>query len=240
MDVSEFQFRRPNPKMKVISRLFWEDGGQAQQAKLFWIKGKEHIVFTDESGSGGTGGFSGACSRGLSPSGFARIIDISDETQPIVVAQLRLEVHDPANCLQMLGDPSNTGYNSHYCTFDRDRNPRMMACSYMKAGIRVFDIRDPFRPREIAYYKPPARRTQFLPGSSQWSETADRTDDFAATEVRWVKHKGETHLWFASADNGFQIVRFTNGIVESIRAADALEKAKRTAAGQDSDDDDGD
>ena len=55
MDISEFQFRRPNPKMKVVGTMFWVDGGQAQQAKPFTYKGKDFLIFTDESGSGGTG-----------------------------------------------------------------------------------------------------------------------------------------------------------------------------------------
>jgi hypothetical protein len=73
MEVSEFQFRRPNPQMKVVSRLFWEDGGQAQQAKLFWYKGKEHVVFTGRIGSGVVRVASVApVPVGSLPSGFAR------------------------------------------------------------------------------------------------------------------------------------------------------------------------
>jgi hypothetical protein len=212
LDVSDIQFRRPDPQIRVISTLFWEDGGQAQQTLPVTIRGRPHLIFTDEAGSGGIGGREGACARGLPPSGFARIIDISDETKPKTIAKLMLEAHDPANCPELLTTPSansSSQYSSHYCTADKAENPKLLACSYFAAGIRVFDIRDPFHPKEIAYYKPPARRTAFLPGSNIWSPTADRTVDFAPTDIRWRKHKGETHLWFSSSDNGFQIVRFT-------------------------------
>jgi hypothetical protein len=212
LDVSDIQFRRPDPQIRIISTLFWEDGGQAQQTLPVTIKGRPHVIFTDEAGAGGIGGRRGACARGLPPSGFARIIDISDERNPRTIAKLMLEAHDPANCPELLTTPDGnrqSDYSSHYCTPDKAENPKMLACSYFGAGIRVFDIRDPFRPKEIAYYKPPARRTAFLPGSSIWSATADRTVDFTPTDIRWRKHKGETHLWFSSADNGFQIVRFT-------------------------------
>jgi hypothetical protein len=36
----------------------------------------------------------------LAPFGFARIIDIGDETNPEIIARLMLEVHDPANGIQ--------------------------------------------------------------------------------------------------------------------------------------------
>jgi hypothetical protein len=237
-DVSDIQFRRPNPQIRVISTLFWEDGGVAQSALPVTIKGRPHIIFADEAagarspaGVDDPGGRLASCARGLPASGFARIIDISDETKPKIVAKLMLEAHDPANCPELLTTPGanrQSDYSAHYCTADKARNPKMVACSYFGAGIRVFDIRDPFHPKEVAYYKPPARRTAFLPGSSIWSPTADRTVDFTPTDIRWRKHKGETHLWFSSADNGFQIVRFTKSRHELL------------GKGKDDDDDDDD
>jgi hypothetical protein len=212
LDVSDIQFRRPNPQLRVISTLFWHgvDGGQAQMTLPVTYHGRAHLIFTDELGSGGAGGRPGACARGVPPDGFARIIDISDERNPKLVSKLMLEVHDPANCPSSVNDPvRGLGYSSHYCNVDKTRNPTMLACSYFEAGLRVFDIRDPFHPREIAYYKPPAQRTAFLPGSNLWAEGRDRTADGTSTQVRFRKHKGETHIWFVSQDNGFQIVRFT-------------------------------
>src|SRR5262249_43963060 len=148
-------------------------------------------IFTDEGGSDGRG-IAASCMRGLPPYGFARIIDISDETRPRIVAKLMLEVHDPDNCPITLLDPADVGggtvnYSAHYCAVDAVSNPTMLACSYRYSGIRVFDIRNPYRPREIAYYKPPAMRTAFLPGSGIWTATRNRTVDHTASAVRFRK-----------------------------------------------------
>jgi hypothetical protein len=181
LDVSDIQFRRPNPQFHVVGTLFWQgvDGGQAQQTLPVTIRGRPHLIFTDEAGSGGVGGREGACARGVPPHGFARILDISDERNPKLVAKLMLEVNDPVHCPVILGDPSGPGfalsYSAHYCNVDRARNPRLLACTYQEAGLRVFDIRDAFRPKEVAYYKPPAQRTKFLPGSRLWAAGVDRT-----------------------------------------------------------------
>ncbi|HZI36737.1 MAG TPA: hypothetical protein VFF24_00420 [Acidimicrobiia bacterium] len=34
-------------------------------------------------------------------------------------------------------------------------DPGIVACSFIASGLRVFDIRDPQHPREIAYFNPP-------------------------------------------------------------------------------------
>jgi hypothetical protein len=258
VDVSDFQFRRPNPQPRVISTLFWKDGGVAQQPNPVTYQGRPHIIFTDETGAGpaptAAAARAAACAQGLPPFGFARIIDISDERNPKIISKLRLEVHDPANCPQFLDDfpPAIAdldfyGYSSHYCTVDRSKNPRMLACGYLGAGLRVFDIRDPFHPREIAYYKPPAQRTAFLPGSALWADyggdsgitNPDRTTDRVQTNMRFHKQKGELHIWFVGQDNGFQIVRFTKSMGELLGAHKGEdEDNKNKGKGKDHDDDD--
>jgi LVIVD repeat len=240
LDISDFQFRRPNPQATTISELFWRDGGVAQQTIPVTYRGRPHLIFTDETGAGPlfSTAFAArveACAQGLAPFGFARIIDISDERNPKIISKLMLEVHDPANCPLTINDFTPDvrdldfyGYSSHYCTVDRANNPRMMACGYLGAGLRVFDIRDPFHPREIAYYKPPAQRTKFLPGSALWADyggdsgitNPDRTTDRVQTNMRFRKHKGELHIWFVGQDNGFQIVRFTKSMRELLGGDD--------------------
>jgi hypothetical protein len=64
------------------------------------------VVSGDESGgNGGVGGAPAACARGASPRGYPNIIDITRETNPKIVAKLRLEVSDPANCALLPPDP---------------------------------------------------------------------------------------------------------------------------------------
>jgi hypothetical protein len=206
------------------------------------IHGRQYVVSTDESGgAGGAGGLAGACARGASPFGYPNIIDITDEKNPTIVAKLKLEVSDAANCSLMVSDPPDIGagtpaYNVERCVANRPNNPTMLACSFQNAGLRVFDISDLSQPKEIAYYKPPAPRAAFLPGSGSWSQGVDLTVDRIAGYARFqkvlpsddkVKGKGngngngshgpQFEIWTVSDGNGFQIVRFSDDFVASHR-----------------------
>ncbi len=236
LDVSDYQFRRPNPQIRIISKLFWDDQGVAEPMYPFSSKGRQYVVSSDEvGGNGGVGGAPAACARGASPHGYPNIIDITDETNPKIVAKLRLEVSDPANCALLLNDPPEVGggipaYNEERCVTDRPNNPTMLACAFQFAGLRVFDIRDLSHPKEIAYWKPAAVRKAFLPGSLLWNPIADRTMDRVAGYPRFfIRNPGngkangngngngegngngaQLELWVVGADNGFQILRFTD------------------------------
>ena len=190
-DVSDYQFRRPNPQIRIISTLFWDDQGTVEEMYPFSKNGRQYVSSSDESGgAGGVGGLPAACARGAAAYGYPNIIDITDETNPKIVAKLRLEVNDPAKCALMLNDPPDVGgatpaYNEERCVTNRPNNPTMLACAFQYAGLRVFDIRDLYHPKEIAYWKPAAVRTAFLPGSLLWSPTADRTVDRLAGYPRF-------------------------------------------------------
>ena len=212
------------------------------------IHGRHYVVSSDESGgAGGAGGLAGACARGASPYGYPNIIDITDEKNPTIVAKLKLEVSDAANCNLMLGDPPDKGagapaYNDERCVANRPDNPTMLACSFQNAGLRVFDISDLAHPKEIAYYKPPAPRDAILPGSGSWSPGVDLTVDRIAGYARWqkvvpggnkAKQNGNANgngngngndnkdpqfeIWTISDGNGFQVLRFSDDFVASHR-----------------------
>ncbi len=243
LDVSDYQFRRPDPQIRIISKLFWTDQGQVEEMRPVKIKGRPYIISSDEAGgAGGVGGWAAACARGASPFGYPNIIDITDERNPKIIAKLMLEVNDPANCSRLLAETppdapgtapgtnlpaisGTTNYSNERCVPDNPNNAKMLACSFQHAGLRVFDIRDLHHPKEIAYWKPSAVRTAFQPGSGSWRAGVDRTVDKIAGYARWrnvvpanenaKEIRGrQLELWVVSDGNGLQILRFTKPIHE--------------------------
>jgi len=219
LDTSDVAAHKPNPQVRIVSTFFWKDGGQAQQTLPVTIAGKPYVIFTQEVGSGGSGpaARASACAQNLPPFGFTKIVDISDEKHPVLASNLMLQVHDPMYCAVTLPEATNSFvYDSHYCNVDNQHDARLLVCSYFEAGIRAFDIRDPFNPKEVAYYKSQAQGAKVLPGSNLWNRSGrggiSRTADWAASFVRVLKRKdtGDVEIWFTSQDNGFQVVKFTN------------------------------
>ena len=215
LDTSEIQARTPNPQFKAIGKLVWKDGGHAQHTIPVTIADKPYLIAVDESGSGGLNGMAGwqeACNAGLTPFNMARIVDIGDETNPKVVSKLALEVHDPANCNLVLPDLvglASFTYGSHYCSVDNRHPATTLACGYFNSGIRVFDIRNPRRPREIAYYNPAGTTTK-SPGSNHGSQWVAGGPDWCNAQVHL--DAATRSLQTTCQDNGFLALRFERGV----------------------------
>ena len=170
LDVSEVQRRDPDPAVRRISHLAWDTVSIPQTNLPVTIGGRPYLVEVDEFAAGfpvknptrnavwhfftNTGGSDPKASVGA-----ARIIDISDPAAPRVVSDLRLEVNSPeARAGDASKDPGAShlfGYTAHYCAVPKPVDPGIVACSFIASGLRVFDIRDPHRPTEIAYFNPP-------------------------------------------------------------------------------------
>ncbi|HUR41426.1 MAG TPA: hypothetical protein VM240_09705 [Verrucomicrobiae bacterium] len=195
-DTSQVQARQPDPDISVISELYWTDGGQAQQTLPIFIGGTAFVLQVDELGKGA-----------------ARLINIADETKPAIASRLMLEVHDPANADATAEASEGTifGYEGHYCGVDSMENTRVVACGYFQSGLRVFDVRNPYKPREIAYYNPPGS-PGYKPGSNFNLTGECGTVDWASSMTRIDLARGE--IWFTSQCNGFQVVRFTRPLAE--------------------------
>jgi hypothetical protein len=216
-DLTQIQERKANPQVKLISQLFWKDGSVSQHTINVHIKGKPYIVFVDEGGSGATSSAAqeqAACAANLPPFPMARIIDISDETHPRIVSRLALEVHNPKNCSKVLPDLVGLSiftYGSHYCSVDNRQNATTLVCGYFNSGIRVFDIREPSRPKEIAYYNP-AGETTVSPGSNHVVG-----NNFVAGGPDWCSAQAhldarEGVLWTTCQDNGLLVLKFQGGV----------------------------
>jgi hypothetical protein len=202
LDVSEVQERRPEPQLRVLSSLTWSDGQNAQHTVPV-SKGKQRYVYAvDEMASGAV-----------------RLIDVTDPARPHQVSRLLLEIHLPENAAARAADLVGTGafgYDAHYCEVDRQADPRLLACGFFNSGVRVFDVRDLLRPREVAYYNPPAQtgKQAELVGSEHASGVAAHggpqvalTADWCSSAPRFV---GRDQLWVACQDNGFLVLRLTN------------------------------
>ena len=137
------------------------------------------------------------------------------------MSKLKLQIHMPEHAEVRAVDTEGTGsfgYDAHYCDVDRQRNPTALACGYFQSGVRVFDVRDPSKPREIAYYNPPAQvgKAAELPGSEHAqggigggpASNVSLTADWCSSPPRFV---GRNQLWVTCQDNGFMTLKFTNG-----------------------------
>jgi hypothetical protein len=121
-----------------------------------------------------------------------------------VVSELRLEVNQPENRAQLTGDPGTNnpvaGYAGHYCAVPQRDEPGIVACSFILSGLRVFDIRDPHHPKELAYFNGPPTQGFTNFGASS----------FAMSAPAFVPERGE--VWYADGNSGFYALRLTNGV----------------------------
>jgi hypothetical protein len=197
LDVSDVQARKPGPQVREVSRLTWDTLTIPQVAHPVTIGGRPFLVEIDE--------FSTAASGGPLPAsngprvGAGRIIDISDERAPRVVSDFRLEVNEPEHRDEIAGDPGAfspaQGYAGHYCSVPRRKEPGIVACSFIASGLRVFDIRDPFHPREIAYFTAPKGP----------SSTGGAPSNYAMSSPAFAPSRGE--IWYADGNTGLYAVR---------------------------------
>ena len=227
MDVSAIDERLSDPTPQTLKTLYWDDGAIAQMTQIVTIGRKPYMVMADENGSGGLQGWSQACAAGLPPFGMARIIDMSDPDDPRIVSKLPLQVHDPDNCALVLGDTAATAifsYDSHYCSVDDPRDAKLLACSYFEAGLRVFDIRNPAAPVEVAYYNPPAG-IGMPPGGASYIGAGAVQWNLSTPQIRL----DDCQIWTTTTHSGLQVLQVTDRVWPSCPPAAAQRRvAART------------
>lgn len=194
LDVSEVQDRKPLPTVRQISRVTWDTVSIPQNSIPITVRGRPYLIEFDEFA------FRFNPVTVDDQVGGARIFDMRDPKNPVVVSDLRLEVNQPAAHRAAAGDPSSfpgpLGYAAHYCGVPRQHDPVIVACSFINSGLRVFDIRDPQHPRETAYFVAPPKAGTLgglLAGDAAFSQPAF---DPARRQV-----------WYTDATSGFYALR---------------------------------
>jgi hypothetical protein len=192
-DITQLKKHKPNPQVPVISSLTWPSHSTPQIPIPVTIKGHKYLIEVDEFAT---------------PSdavGAARIINIDDERHPYIASNIRLAVNQPANRAAESNDPgasNNTfgGYSAHYCAVPTRDNPGLVACDFIMSGLRIFDIRDPLHPREVAYFNKPASSGSFAMSAPAWDVP-------------------DNQVWYSDAHSGFYAVKLTNGVASLIGQA---------------------
>jgi hypothetical protein len=122
-----------------------------------------------------------------------------------VVANLRLQVNQPADHAAAGNDPGTfspaQGYAAHYCNIPTRVDPKIVACSFIASGLRVFDISDLLHPREIAYYVAPTTPN---------TETGYTESDYAMSQPTFDVARHE--IWYTDGGTGFYVLQVTNGV----------------------------
>ena len=202
LDVTGVNAHQLNPTVPVVSKLTWPEVSIPQNDIPFSEKGHPYLAEIDEysKGTGQSSGYNPNASVGA-----ARIIDIQDDRHPFVVSNMRLAVNQTT---ARAGDQQNDygaqsavqGYAGHYCNVPQEHEPGIVACSFILSGLRVFDVRDPLHPKELAYFNKPVNGTG--PG--------DQPTSYAMSAPTFVPDRAE--IWYADGNSGLWVLRFTNGV----------------------------
>ena len=176
VDTSDLQAGKPNPTLRILGEIT----GARQHTEVYTrIGGREYLLGAEE---------------GYCPAGNGRIVDITDERHPVEVAPIELAINTAPNCGQASynqnGDLLN--FTSHYLSVDDPRDAHLAFYSWYGSGLRVFDISDPKRPREIAYFNPAV------------GDGSSRTHDWTTSYPRYFPDTGQ--IWFGSRVKGFNVV----------------------------------
>lgn len=197
LDVTQVWARELNPQVSPISHLTWSKVSTPQTVIPFKKGPGNFLLEVDEFGSG-------------SRVGAARIINIANPANPAVVSNIRLAVNNAAN---QGGDQQNDpnaknslqGYTAHYCAIPTEVDPKIVACSFILSGLRVFDISDLSHPVEIAYFNKPATVDKI--GLSVFNGPQG---SYAMSQPAFdvANHR----IWYSDGNSGFYVVQINPAV----------------------------
>lgn len=196
LDISQVQDRAPLPQVTEVGYVTWPEVTIPQSTIPVTIKGRKYVLEFDEYD---TNVLEYAADENV---GGVHVIDVTDERKPRLVSRIRLAVWDRVARATQEADPGagsgTQGYAAHYCSVPQRHEPGILACGMIASGLRVFDIRDPLRPREVAYANHPA---------VDKADPAASGGAYAMAAPAFVPQRRE--IWYSDTNTGFWVVRLT-------------------------------
>ena len=154
---------QPTPMMRIIDvskqpvKLLGQVNGPGHALDWFRAGGREYVLHSNEGGTGGIGPAKGGdpCKPYPRPTalGWAFEALVSDVTNPAKaknVSMLKIAINDPDKC-----DARKTSGRDPWVAYhliDNPMNAHFAAVNFGSAGLRIYDIRQPEKPSEVAYF----------------------------------------------------------------------------------------
>jgi hypothetical protein len=192
VDLTQWLQRDATGAPKGLPRTISQRGGRGHSVRTATINGAAYVLHSEESiASAGYGCFPETLNPVAGPA-QPWLTNIADPSDPKLVSQFGLEINNPENCLEQLQSGANQSV--HYHDVDDPDDTTFVMASMWNAGLRIFDVRDPARPTEVAYFNP----GDVEPGDGV------RLDQ-AWGHVRYREDRNQ--IWFATASGGFWVLR---------------------------------
>ena len=218
VDSSDLAGGLATPRLRLVtpveSRAFWDYEGAHSSVK---IPGKPYLFTTEEIYGKGTPALSAAFGPafGGCPWGWARTIDMRDETALHIAAEYRIAENQPDFCKTVSAQQDNfSSYASHNPTL----LPDLALLTWHSGGLQAVDLTDPTRPTQAGYFVP----TPDPPAPNHTTDPA--LEPGSNGVIAWsypIIHNGL--IYFVDIRNGLFIVRYTGPHADEVNGVGFLE-----------------
>jgi hypothetical protein len=202
LDTSQVADGVPNPQINLLTPPEnwprWAGPGPHSAVKLF---GKPFVLVTEEV-------------YGRCPWGWTTLLDITDETRPLIVSEYRLDPYNwPENCGSFAANPYRfTSFAAHNPTLTKN----LAFISWHSGGLQAISIENPLQPMKVA---------EFLPGPLPFVGTEDPALSSGLDKVVMWSYPiiKDGLLYVVDVRNGLYILRYRGPFEAEVAAIRFLE-----------------
>jgi hypothetical protein len=167
---------------KIVSWIL----GAGHGVRRVTIDGKRFMLHSNENVGGEPNGCHSDSELPLLGAAQAYLTDVSNEKKPTTVSELELAINSKTNCAAQ--QSSGVKASVHYHEVDNPEDTTFAMVSMGTAGVRLFDLRDPEQPREVAYFN--AGQLRRADGTTTLDATLTHPRYDARTGHMWVNSHG--------------------------------------------------
>jgi hypothetical protein len=209
LDIRDWLRRDAHNQPAGPPRVISQRSGRGHSVRTATINGAPYILHSEEAVFGTAFGCIPETANPFAGAAQPWLTNIANPEDPVLVSQMGLEINNPEHCPEQLESGANQSV--HYHDVDNPNDTTFVMASMWNAGLRVFDVRDPVHPTEVAYFNP----GDVDPGD-------DTLLDQAWGHVRYIPETGQ--IWFATKSGGFWVLRI-EGQVRDHLGLDAKNRA---------------